>query len=515
MSLEFDLSTQLVIGEILARWARKTPGNEAFVFKNQRVTFGAFNTRVNRLANALVKLGIAKGDKVAVLFMNCIEILECYMAVCKIGAVVVSINFRLVDREISYQLDQSDAKAVIYSGTFHNIISSLRDQQPKVAHYICHSEKEIKEAIQYDALLAKSSPQEPLVYVQDDDPAFIMYTSGTTGKPKGAVITHKNLLVEVTNILLENDIKKGDRSLFSAPLFHVAALVHMLLIFYLGGRSVIMDKFEPRDFLRLVEKEKITVGMLIPAMWIFLLQEPGISEYDTRTLRNVGTGGAVLPVEVMRKAMDAFPNVGIYNIFGQTETSSCTTLLYPEHAFSKEGSVGRRIVNLEARIVDVADNDVAVGQVGEIIYRGPTIMKEYYNNPQATADAIREGWFHSGDLVREDEDGFIWVVDRKKDMIISGGENIYPAEVEEVLFSHPKIVEAAVIGVPDPQWGESVKAIVVPQKGETLTAEEIIEHCKTHMASYKKPKTVEFVAELPRNAAGKVRKFELRDKYAS
>ncbi|MBW1803934.1 MAG: AMP-binding protein, partial [Deltaproteobacteria bacterium] len=412
-------------------------------------------------------------------------------------------------------LDQSDAKAVIYSDMFHTVISSIRDQHPKVAHYICHSEKEIKETVQYDALLAKCSPQEPLVYVQDDDPAFIMYTSGTTGKPKGAVLTHKNLLVEVIDILLENDIKKGDRSLFSAPLFHVAALVHMLLIFYLGGSSVIMDKFEPRDFLKLIEREKIAFGMLIPAMWIFLLQEPGISEYDTRSLRNVGTGGAVLPVEVMRKAMQAFPNVGIYNLFGQTETSSCTTLLYPEHAFSKEGSVGRRIVNLEARIVDGEDNDVAVGQVGEIIYRGPTIMKEYYNNPEATADAIREGWFHSGDLVREDEDGFIWVVDRKKDMIISGGENIYPAEVEEVLFTHPKIVEAAVIGVPDPQWGESVKAIVVLQKGETLTAEEIIGHCKTHMASYKKPKTVEFVEGLPRNSAGKVRKFELRKKYAS
>lgn len=515
MSVELRSATQLTIGEVIARWARKTPDNEAFVFKNQRVTFSGFNQQVNRLAHALVNLGIKKGDKVAVLFMNCIEILECYGAVCKIGAVVVPINFRMVGPEISYQLDQSDAKAIIYQEMFHGVIDSIRDHVPAASQFICHSEKEISGLIHYHTLLEKNPTEEPHVDVADDEPAFIIYTSGTTGKPKGAVLTHKNLLVEVTNILLEIGLKKDDRSLFSAPLFHVAALMHMFQVFYLGGLSVVMDKFEPRDYLELVEKEKITYGMLIPAMWISLLQEPAISEYDTRSLTTVGTGGEILPVEVMRRAMQAFPNVGIYNLFGQTEASAVTTLLYPEHAFEKEGSVGRRIVNVEARIVDEEGNDVKIGQVGEIVYRGPSIMKEYYKNPQATAEATRGGWFHSGDLVREDEEGFIYVMDRKKDMIISGGENIYPAEVEEVLFAHPEIVEAAVIGVPDPQWGESVKAVVVLKQGAAITENEIIEYCKTHLASYKKPKTIEFIQELPRNAAGKVRKYELREKYSA
>jgi acyl-CoA synthetase (AMP-forming)/AMP-acid ligase II len=515
MSVELNLSKQLVLGEIPARWARKTPDREAFVFNENRLTFAQFNRRVNRLANALIDLGIDKDDKVSVLFMNCIEILECYMALSKIGAVVVPINFRLVAPEISYQLEQSDTTAVIYGEMFHEVINALRDRHPKIRRYICLSEMKIEGTIHYETLLEEGSPGEPLVYVDDDDPAFIMYTSGTTGKPKGAVLTHKNLIAEITNIVLENGMQKGDRSIFSAPLYHIAALIHTLSIFFLGGFSVIMDKFETRELLRLIEKERPQVAQLIPSMWIFLLEEPSLSEYDTSSLRNVGTGGAILPVEVNKKAKKLFPKVAIFNIFGQTETSAGTTIQIPEHALTKEGSVGRRLSCIEARIVDDDDKDLPVGRVGEIVYRGPTVMKGYYKNPEATARAMRGGWFHSGDLVREDEDGFIYVVDRKDDMIISGGENIYPAEVEGVLFTHPGILEAAVIGVPDPQWGKNIKALVVPKKGETLTEKEIIDYCKQHLASYKKPKSVEFLKTLPRNASGKVLKTTLWEKYAN
>jgi acyl-CoA synthetase (AMP-forming)/AMP-acid ligase II len=507
-----ELSKQWVIGEVLARWARKTPDTEIFVFKERRLTYGEFNERVNRLANGLLGLGIEKGEMVAVLFTNCIEIVECYLALCKIGAVSVPINFRLVGPEIQYQVHQSDSMAVIFGEVFQEVLGSIADQLPKVQHYICHSEKGTAKDIDYEDLLQRSSPEEPLVSVSDDDAAFIIYTAGTTGKPKGAVLTHKNLLVELVNFIIEADIRKGDRSFFAAPLFHVAALLQTLLFIFLGETSFIMDKFVPVDLLKLIEKERLTVGQLIPAMWISLLQVPNIDNYETGTLRRVITGASVMPVEVMAQALKRFQNVGMYNIFGQTETSGGMTMQQPRDAFRKEGSVGRRMINAEARIVDDHDKDVPPGEVGEVVYRGPTVMKEYYKNPEGTTEAMRGGWFHSGDLVREDEEGFIYVVDRKKDMIISGGENIYAAEVEEVLFSHPKILEAAVIGVPDPEWGESVKAIVVPKQGLALTEGEIIEHCRKHLASYKKPKSVEFVEALPRNAAGKVLKFKLREK---
>ncbi len=509
--VQMELSKQLVIGEVLARWARRMPDKEAVVFQEKRVTYGGLNERVNLFANGLLDMGIQQGEKVAVLFMNCLEVLECYMAAFKIGAVVVPLNFRLTGPEISYQVDHSDAKVFVYDRMFQKTLDTIMDQLPKVQHYICREAGRSEDIIEYEELLTGSSSEEPFVFVHDDDPAFILYTSGTTGKPKGVVLTQKNVMMEVINFTLEAELRRDDRAVFAAPLFHVAGMIQFLIMLFLGGTSFVMDQFDPKDMLKLIETEKITAAQLIPVMLISMLEVPNIGDYDKSTLRTALSGGDVLPVEILEKALKQFPGIiGIYNIFGMTETTAAMTVLHPKDSLNKKGSVGQRMINSEVRIVDDDDRDVPIGQVGEIIYKGPTVLKEYYKNPEATAEAMKGGWFHSGDLVREDEEGFIYVVDRKKDMIISGGENIYPAEVEEVLFAHPKIIEAAVIGMPDPKWGESVKAVVVIKKGESLLQEEIVDHCKRYLASYKKPKIVEFLDALPRNAAGKVLKIKLR-----
>jgi acyl-CoA synthetase (AMP-forming)/AMP-acid ligase II len=273
------------------------------------------------------------------------------------------------------------------------------------------------------------------------------------------------------------------------------------------------EVFNPTYILETIEKERIDTILLVPAMAIFLLMVPDIDKYDLSSLKIWASGAAILPTETRKQIYKAFPNVKIYDLFGQTEMSPVVCTLLPSESEGRENSVGRMLPFVEIRLVDDNDNDVPVGEVGEAIYRGPTVMKEYYKNPEATAEAMRNGWFHSGDLLRKDEEGFFYVVDRKKDMIISGGENIYPAEIEEVLFQHPKILECAVIGVFDEEWGESVKAVVVIKTGEEMTEEEVVDHCKQHLASYKKPKSVDFIDALPRNPAGKVLKTSLRDRY--
>jgi acyl-CoA synthetase (AMP-forming)/AMP-acid ligase II len=287
------------------------------------------------------------------------------------------------------------------------------------------------------------------------------------------------------------------------------------LAYLLFGATVVLstEVFNPVEIMQILERERCNAVLLIPAMANFLLQIPDLDKYDTSSLEAWFSGAAILPTQLRKRIMQAFPHVKVFDCFGQTESSALVAILRHSDAERKVASVGRALPGIEIRVVDAQERDVPVGEVGEAVYRGPNIMKEYYNDPQGTAEAFRGSWFHSGDLVRQDEEGFFYVVDRKKDMIVSGGENIYPAEVEEVLYKHPKILEAAVIGVHDEEWGESVKAIVVTKPGETLTEEEVIEFCKEHLASYKKPRSVDFIDALPRNPAMKVLKTVLRQRY--
>ncbi len=507
---------QLIIGEMLSRRARIHPDREALVFQDRRYTYREFDSRTDKLANALYKRNIKKGSKVAQLLFNCSELVEAYFAVCKLGAVNVPLNFRLKGAEILYQLENSETELLIFGEEFTPVVEEIKGEIPQVI-LVCVGENVPEYAEAYEELLQSGEDRPPGIAVYDDDPGFIMYTSGTTGKPKGAVLTHKNQMMNVINCTIEllTVVKEVEdqRVQFVGPLFHEAALALALVSVFWGATLCILKFFEPEKIMQQIQEEKITTTFLPPVMSTFLLNTVDVSKYDLSSLRIYISGAAILPTETRRQIESAFPNVNLFDVFGQTEMSPVTTILKPEDSRRKTASVGKAVINVEIRVVDDQDNDVPVGEVGEIVYRGPTVMKEYYRNPEATEETLRGGWFHSGDLVRQDEEGFYYVVDRKKDMIISGGENIYPAEIEEVLYQNPKILEAAVIGVYDEVWGESVMAVVVPKPGEELTKQEVIDWCAERLASYKKPKHVDFVEALPRNAAMKVLKTELRAKY--
>ncbi len=515
---ESSNSRQLILGEMLARRARIHPDREAIVFEERRYSYRDFDTRSNQLANALLESGIRRDDNVAELLMNGNEIIEAYFGVAKAGAVNVPLNFRLKGPEIIFQLQDSEAKVLIFGDEFVAVAETVREEMPDL-RFVCVGPNCPSYATSYDEFIGSTAGSSPGVPISDDDSAFIMYTSGTTGKPKGAVLTHKNILMNVVNATIDFYLSLGEyqdeRWLFVAPVFHTAAAALSFICFFRGGTACYMKAFDPQQAVQAIQDEKITNVFFPPVMSTFMLNTVDIASYDTSSLRMYGSGASVLPTETRKQIKVAFPNVKLFDGFGQTEMSPLTCMLKPGDADSKTASIGKPLINVEVRIVDDNDRDVEPGQPGEIIYRGPTTMKEYYKNPHATAEALRGGWFHSGDVVRQDEEGFIYVVDRKKDVIISGGENIYPVEIEEVLYQHPKILEAAVIGVHDEVWGESVMAVVVPKADSDLTADEVMGWCAERLAGYKKPKHVDFIDALPRNAAMKVLKTELRDKYGS
>lgn len=514
MSFEHEIymSRQLSLGELLSRNARKFPHKEALVVGEKRLSYRRLDERVNKLANAMKTLGIKKGDKVATYLKNGLEIIEVYFAAAKIGAVAVPINFRLAPGEIAFILNDSESRLLFLDREFWSNIEIIKDQMGNVEKYILVAGPPADEYVDYEDFLGAGEQANPKLPVDEDDDAFILYTAGTTGRPKGALLSHKNIFIDAMTMALEHHHSFEDRHLCVPPLFHSAALCAMVIHMIVIGTTIVMRDFDPLELLKMIEKERITFVFLVPSMWIFLLNLPELEKYDTSSLRIASTGGAVMPVSVKKAIMSKFPNSGVIDTFGQTEMAPCATTLKARDALRKEGSVGLPLAIVEVRIVDELMNDVPVGEVGEIVYRGPNMFKGYYKKPVETQEAFYGGWFHSGDMVQQDEEGFIYVKDRKKDMLISGGENIYPAEIEEVLYSHPKIIEAAVIGVPDPQWGESVKAFIVLKEGQQMTSEEVVAHCTNHLARYKRPSHVEFLNALPRNAAGKVLKRELRSR---
>jgi fatty-acyl-CoA synthase len=522
-AIEAELGRKLVLGETITRNVRKSPDKEALIYGKTRLTYRQFNSRINRLANALINIGINKGAKVAILSYNCNQFLEAYYALGKIGGVAVPLNFRFHAEELTYMINHSDAEVIILGEPFVHMLKDMKNDLPKVRKYISISDKPVKGMLHYETWIAKYPDDEPLARIEDDDPLFIMYTAGTTGRPKGAVITHKNEVVMwmlggwyvfTEPNLFDNYRLRDFKSFAVPPIFHLAAFGFCQFNFFAGTTVVLPEEvFDPASVMLTIQEEKINAIVMIPAMANFLLLLPDLDKYDTRSLQIWLSGGAILPTETRRLIQKNFPSVRIIDLFGQTEMSPLVTGLLPSEAKGREVSVGRALPFIEIRVVDDDDNDVAVGTIGEAIYRGPTMMKEYYKDPKATAEAMRGGWFHSGDLVKRDADGYIYVVDRKKDMIISGGENIYPAEIEEVLYKHPKILECAVLGVHDEKWGESIKAVVVCKPGEQLSEQEVIDYCKSHLASYKKPRSVDFVESLPRSALGKVLKRVLREQY--
>ncbi|MCD1159357.1 class I adenylate-forming enzyme family protein [Peribacillus frigoritolerans] len=509
------MAKQLLIGEALKSAAHNVPDKEAFVFEDQRLTYQELLKRTLHLSEWLQGRGIGKDEKVGCLFKNGLPFVELYFGVSLAGGVFVPVNFRLVSNEVDYILNHSDVKILFIEEEF---IETIRDVVEKLTQIqtiviVGSPDKDLgKDVISYHSIYDTPTINKSREQLSDDDAHAIIYTSGTTGRPKGAVLTHKNLYMNGMNKLYHSQTKKGSKHLLIPPLFHVAALSLLVQNCLLEGTMFIHREFQPVKVLKTLHLEKINSMFLVPSMWNFLFQVPNLLEYNLSSMTSCSTGGAICPVEIKKKIMTVFKNAKIHEAFGQTEMSPSTTYLSGEDSlrYNKTASVGKPSINVRVRIVDDEMKDVPLGEVGEIVYQGPTMMKEYYKNIEATKEAFKGGWFHSGDLVRMDEDGYIYVVDRKKDMIISGGENIYPKELEEVLYSHPDILEAAVIGVPDVEWGESVKVCIVLKPGKQLTKDQVIKFCQSRIASYKKPRFVQFMDSLPRNASGKVLKTVLR-----
>lgn len=502
------------LGYLLRRSSSKYPDKEAIVFEGRRITYREFNLRTNQRANALLELGIKKGDHVATLFLNCNEVMETFYALFKIGAVAVPLNVRLSAKELVYIINHSDSSTLIFAEEFTPLVESIRGDCKGLKNILCAGKNLLKDAISFDEISNKALSSEPEDRVLEEDLACILYTAGTTGMPKGVMITHKNSVWAAANVVMDTDNRPEYRVLMVFPLYHSAAYTLMNTNIFIGCTTVLMKSFNPALVMETVEKERINRMTFPPTVWNFILQLPDLNRYNRDSVKSISTGAEAMPLETKKRLMDAFPNARLGESYGMTESTATITTCKPEDMLLRPSSVGRPFTNMEVRVVDESGNDLGPNEVGEIIFRGPTMMKGYYKDEEGTAKAIRSGWMYTGDLGYLDKDGFLYISGRKKDIIISGGENIYPGEIEDVLYQHPDILEAAVIGLPDPVWGERVHAVVVPKEGANLTEEEIIEFCKERIASFKKPKSVSFVDRLPRNAAGKILKSVLKERYS-
>jgi fatty-acyl-CoA synthase len=508
---------EMTLGYSVVRNARKYPDKTAIICEEKRRTYRELNERSNRLARALSGLGLNKGDRVAILSFNSIEIMEAYVADLKIGAVTVPLNAWGLDKDIQYQADFTGCNILIFHQDFLPRVEKIRPLLSQVREWIFIGSPLPPFAKPYEEVMARSSPEDFPIEVEEKDEAFIMFTGGTTGVPKGAVLTHKSLLWNIISVTTENQSPTPDDVVYyPMPLFHTAAMSRFLAYMYAGGIFIVSREFDAEKCLRIIEREKVTAMTGNPTIWGKLLREMEKENYDTRSMRMyLSSQGFLHPT--MQGAIETrlFPQAKTFVSYALTEASPGVTILKPWDRPKETGSVGKPYICTEVRIVDDQDRDLSVGEVGEIIIKGPTVMKEYYKNPEETAQTLRGGWLHTGDLGKYDEEGFLYFVDRKKDMIKTGGLNVYSKEVEEVLSRHPQIAEAVVIGVPDEKWGETVKAVVVVRAGQSLSEAEVIDHCKKYLASYKKPTSVSFVDALPKSQfGGKVLKRELRERFS-
>ncbi|MCV7417250.1 fatty-acid--CoA ligase FadD5 [Mycolicibacterium litorale] len=507
----------------LSRHALMQPGATALRFMGRTTTWGELDQRVTKLAGALSRRGIGFGDRVLILMLNRTEFIESFLAANKLGAIAVPVNFRMTPPEIAFLVSDCAARVVVTEAVLAPVATAVRDLDPTLETVIvaggATESASDKPVLGYDDLIAEPGEAPAPVDIPNDSPALIMYTSGTTGRPKGAVLTHVNIAGQAMTFLFTNGVDLNhDVGFIGVPLFHIAGIGNMIVGLLLGRPTVLypLGAFDPGALLDVLAEEQVTGIFLVPAQWQAVCAAQRANPRDLK-LRVLSWGAAPASDTLLRDMAETFPGAQILAAFGQTEMSPVTCMLLGEDALRKLGSVGKVIPTVSARIVDEDMNDVPIGQVGEIVYRAPTLMAGYWNNPKATAEAFAGGWFHSGDLVRQDEEGYIWVVDRKKDMIISGGENIYCAEIENVLAAHPAIAEVAVIGRPHEKWGEVPVAVVAVDpagRQQGLSLADLDDFLTERLARYKHPKALEIVEALPRNPAGKVLKTELRQRYA-
>lgn len=497
-------------GQVLTERAKIAPDVEAIVdtASGLRMNFRQLNARSNQTANTLLALDFRPGDRIACLMSNQSQHAESFFACAKAGFVFVALNWRLTVPELSFQLLDSGAAAVIYGTDQQALVEPLREQFPQVRWLLADGGP-------FAAAIAAAPSAEPPIGATGEDPLFMMYTSGTTGRPKGALMSHRGNLSWLASMLATSSLHNGERQIIVAPMFHIAGLGLLVTAAYRGMTSVLLKQFDPGAMWDLVDAENITGFFGVPAMLAFMYQHPKRATAARQHLRWVLCGAAPVPVTLIEAYLQL--GVEVLQVYGLTETHGGICLMSPEHARTKVGSTGLPYFGIEVRVVDKAGNPVPPGIPGEVVTRGPHLISAYWNRPDATQDAIRDGWFHTGDIAEVDADGFIYIKDRSKDMVISGGENVYPAEIEDVLSGHPGVREVGVIGQPSAKWGESVCAVVVRGDGwkgdDGLLVDELRTLAQSRLARFKQPKAYVFMPALPRNPSGKILKRMLREQF--
>ena len=511
--------------EFLAISTAICPDKTAIIFEDKRLTYSGLNEITNRLASSLLKLGIKKGDRIALLQVNSNQCVETYFACAKIGVIYIPLNYRAKGPELTFIMNNSEADTLFTGERYLSAVKEAKGSVPRLKNVISIDKKDA-ELLYYEDLIAAGSPEDIYADISDEETTILLYTAGTTGTQKGVLLPHKSFSVYVLENVTPADPDTEEKTLLTVPLYHVAGIQAMMAAIY-GGRTLVMERqFEAVEWMKLVEKEKVSRAMLVPTMLKQIIDSPDFLKYDLRSLKVITYGAASMPLPVIKKALEVMPGVSFINAFGQTESASTITMLSPEdhiitgteeekeRKLSRLCSIGKPMPDVEMRIIDGQGKELPDGAIGEIVVRGPRVMSGYWRDDAKTRQTIDgEGWLHTGDLGYRDDAGYYFLAGRSKDIIKRAGEMISPEEVENCILLHPKIEEAAVIGVPDEEWGEEPRAICVLKKGETAAAQEIIEHCHARLASFKRPRSVIFVNALPRNPMGKVLKRELREQY--
>ena len=505
------------LGDFFRRRAITSPNSEAIVdlAADRRFTYAEVNERINALCHALAARGVGKGDRVALLAYNSIEFVDSFYAVAKLGAVAVPLNWRLVADELSFILKDSGAGTMIFGAEFSDTVADLHDRGAEgtvITNWIEIGPAETCSvwALNYDDLVVGGDTSEPGLVAFGDDLMFIMYTSGTTGLPKGVMHTHNTVHNAFRNVLSTIELGPRDRYLIVLPLFHVGALMPIISCLYAGSCVVVMRQFDPAAMWDVIESERISSTLAVPAMLNFMLMVPDFEKRDRSALRYILSGASPVPVALIRKYQDI--GIEIEQVYGMTETGGPGCHISGKDAITHAGSTGRGYLLTDVRVVDDKGQDVPPGEPGQILLRGAHNMIGYWNRPDATAETLQDGWLYTGDVAIMDAAGFVTIHDRIKDMVISGGENVYPAEIENVILQHEAVADVAVIGQPSEAWGESTFAVIV-RKDDTVQEADILKYCRGKMASFKAPKGAVFIDEIPRNPTGKPLKRLLRDQF--
>ena len=501
----------MIVRDYLEKQANQRPTKPAILFKEEKITFSDLNAFSNRLANRLLKDGVKKGDPVVLLFQNCPQFCVAYFAILKIGAIAVVLDFRLSPAEMEPIFQEAEVSGIITAARQKVFIDRVLETVPTLQHIVVTGAQgeDIRDWHSYEEILEKESSERISIPLQEEDEALYLYTSGTTGNPKGVVLTNDHLTCFPETVHHAVLISEHDTYGLVLPVSHIVGSIVLNLMVECGMSVSVIDEMKPKKILDAIQNHRITHLPATPSIFQLILNIPHWERYDCSSLRVISMMGMVVPEQLMKQFGERYPHVQPVQGYGATETSPLLTMTHLKDAPRKRASAGKAAPRAELKIIGPDGKEVEVGQIGEIIARGPQIMKGYLKDPNATAKKIKDGWYHSGDLGRLDEEGYLYVLGRADDMIITGGLNVYPSEVETVLLNHPKVQEAAVVGIPDPSRGQALRAIVVLKHGETATHQEILSFCKERLASFKIPRQLEFKDSLPKSSSGKIAKRQL------